>query len=87
MVDFRQMNSRIGSEMKKHNIGEAMNPEPSFFDEGCAVDWTIRSRWTKVFLHTPNFHRDYRKVERAGGCLNLTHVKQGDRIAGIRQNR
>jgi hypothetical protein len=32
MVDFSQINS-LGSEMKKHNIGEAMNPEPTFFDE------------------------------------------------------
>ena len=24
-------------------------------------------------LHTPNFHRDRRKAERAGRCLNLTH--------------
>ena len=38
-------------------------------------------------LHTPNFHRDHRKSERAGRCLNLTHIQQGDRIASIGQNR
>jgi hypothetical protein len=35
---------RIGSEMKKHNIGEAMNPEPTFFDEGRqAGHWRARN--------------------------------------------
>ena len=38
-------------------------------------------------LHTPNFHRDHREAERAGRCLNLTHIQQGDRIAGIGQDR
>jgi len=38
-------------------------------------------------LHTPNFHRYHREAGRAGRCLNLTHVPQGDRIAGMGQNR
>jgi len=38
-------------------------------------------------LHTPNFQRDHREAERASRCLNLTHVPQGDRIAGLGQNR
>ena len=38
-------------------------------------------------LRTPNFHRDHREAERAGHCLNFTHIQQGDRIAGIGQNR
>ena len=38
-------------------------------------------------LHTPNFHRYHREAERAGRCLNLTHVPQGDRITGLGQNR
>jgi hypothetical protein len=38
-------------------------------------------------LHTPNFQRDHREAERPGRCLNLTHIQQGDRIAGIGQNR
>jgi hypothetical protein len=38
-------------------------------------------------LHTPNFQRDHREAERAGRCLNLTHIQQRDRIAGIGQNR
>ena len=35
----------------------------------------------------PNFHRDHRKAESAGRCLNLTPIQQGDRIADIDQNR
>src|SRR5215831_1242719 len=38
-------------------------------------------------LHTPNVHRDHRKAGRAGRCLDLTHIPQRDRIAGIAQNR
>ena len=38
-------------------------------------------------LPTPNFHHDHRKAERAGRCLKLTHIQQGDRIASIGQNR
>jgi hypothetical protein len=38
-------------------------------------------------LHPPDLHRDHRKAGRAGRDLNLTHVPQGDRIAGIPQNR
>jgi len=37
-------------------------------------------------LYSPNFHRDHREAERAGRRLNLTHIPQGDRIAGIGQN-
>jgi hypothetical protein len=38
-------------------------------------------------LHTPNFHRDHREAERASRSLNFTHIRQGDGIAGIGQNR
>jgi hypothetical protein len=38
-------------------------------------------------LHTPNFQCGHRKAGGAGRCLNLTHIPQGDRIAGIGQNR
>src|SRR5262249_110989 len=38
-------------------------------------------------LHTPNFQPAHSKAKRAGRCLNLKHIQQGDRIAGIGQNR
>ena len=38
-------------------------------------------------LHTPNFHHGHREAERAGRRLNLAQIQQGDRIAGIGQNR
>src|SRR5262249_62212582 len=38
-------------------------------------------------LHTPNFHHDHHQTERAGRRLDLAKIRQGDRIAGIGQNR
>src|SRR5262249_50418783 len=34
-------------------------------------------------LHTPNFHRDHREAGRAGRCVNLTHIQQGDRLPAL----
>ena len=58
------------------------------------ADWTehIRAILTRLetgsdILYTPNFHRDHREAERAGRRLNLTHIPQGDGIAGIGQYR
>jgi hypothetical protein len=48
--------------------------------------------WARSFnrpniLYTSNFHRDHCEAERAGRRLNLTHIPQGDGIAGHSQNR
>ena len=57
------------------------------------ADWPehIRAILTRLEIgsdiHTSNFHRDHREAERAGCRLNLTHIPQGDGIAGHGQNR
>jgi hypothetical protein len=37
--------------MKKHNIGEAMNPEPTFFDEGRYRPWQYTYQVAHEFGH------------------------------------
>src|SRR5215831_12314372 len=54
---------------------------------GFLVPALTSSKTGSDIFHRPNFHRDHRKAERAGRCLNLTHIQQGDRIASIGQNR
>ena len=59
---------------------------------GSGSDGTYRASAKRLetgsnILHTPNFQCGHRKAGGAGRCLNLTHIPQGDRIAGIGQNR
>lgn len=79
--------------MAKVHHGSSANIDPNpVYCLGTDRAEQIRASFKRLetgsdILHTPNFHRYHREAERAGRCLNLTHVPQSDRIAGIGQNR